>query len=216
MKNILALVASLMILKCQGQGIRLTAFSGIASSYPVESYHDSKNYYEGELQAGFKAGIDVEYVVDKNFSFGLLYMHQQTTVPVVFYLNTSQFYEQFDMKLNWFMVGCTGILPTKRFEALFGTHVGVGVLHLSDPNLGASTTQARFGWGVKGGINIFPLKKVGIHLGSDALFSFHSIPDGSVNSQTALRQDVAGYDWLFQFSFLGGLVFKLGKTGAKK
>jgi hypothetical protein len=216
MKKFLALVGSLLVLECQGQGIRLTAITGIASSYPVESYHDSKNFYEGELQSGFKAGLDVEYVVDKNFSFGLLYMHQQTTVPVIFYLNTAQYHEQFDLKLNWFMVGCTGILPAKRFEALFGTHAGVGILNLYDPKRGEGTTQARFGWGVKGGINIFPLKRVGIHLGADALFSFHSIPDGSVNSSTALRQDVAGYDWLFQFSFLGGLVFKLGKTESKK
>ena len=115
------------------------------------------------------------------------------------------------MTLNWFMVGATGILPAKRFEALFGTHAGVGFLNLHDPRINEGTTQARFGWGVKGGINVFPIKKVGIHLGTDALFSFHSIPDGSVNTTTALRQDVAGYDWLFQFSFIGGLVIKLGK-----
>jgi hypothetical protein len=215
MKQLLALVALLSVLQSQGQRFRLTAFTGVASSYPVESYHDSKNFYEGELQSGFKAGVDVEYVVDKNFSFGLIYMHQQTTVPVVFYLNTSEYHEQFDLKLNWFMVGGTGILPTKRFEAFFGTHAGVGILNLYDPKLDQGTTQARFGWGVKGGINLFPLKRVGLHLGTDALFSFHSIPDGSVNSSTALRQDVAGYDWLFQFSFLGGLVFKLGKMPAK-
>lgn len=211
MKNFLALVACLMVMKCQGQKFRLTTLAGVASSYPVESYHDNKNYYNGELEAGFKASVNLEYVVDKNFTFGLLAMHQQTNVPVIFYLNNTQQHENFDLKLNWIMVGCTGILPAKRFEALFGTHAGVGFLDLYDPKSQQGTNQARFGWGVKGGVNIFPTKSVGIHLGADALFSFHKIPDGTVDNTTALRQDVAGYDWLFQFSLLGGLVFKFGK-----
>src|SRR5215203_3751184 len=149
MKAFLALIAGMLMFKCEGQQFRLTTISGIASSYPVESYHDSKNFYQGEMEAGFKAGLDFEYMVDKNFSFGLLYMHQQTSVPLTFHLNTAQLKEQFDLTLNWFMVGCTGILPTKRFEAIFGTHAGVGILDLYDPKRGEGTSQARFGWGVK-------------------------------------------------------------------
>jgi hypothetical protein len=204
------------------QEVRLNLYGNYVFDDQVDSYYDPYNYFNGTIEGGLLWGASIEYHVN-DYGIELLYLRQDTEVPVQFY-DAGTFNEKqatLDLGINWIMLGgMRSILPDDKLEPIAGFMMGVAVIDAKNPETQTSASATKFAWGMRLGANFWINKKLGIRMQSQLLCATQAAGGSLYFSTGGAGAGVTAYSSMLQFSLGGGLVFKLrdesGASSGKK
>jgi hypothetical protein len=208
----LSLLAALLFLfhysKGQSkQGMTLNLTTGYCFSSSFEAYKDSSTSYKATLEKGMKYGLDLGYVIDKNFSVNLSFQYQKASMQADVRTRGNNFQQILPVDLLWIQAGGTSYLPFGRFNVFLGTYLGLGLYNFRNAPAVDKNSPARFAWSVRSGLGYFITKRVGINARVDALFS--TDPLTKQFSTPGLDEGKTGFNSIFQFSIAGGITVLL-------
>jgi hypothetical protein len=198
----------------RAQEIRLNTYAGYVFEDRIQSYYSNTAYFDGQISAGFRWGLGLEYIIADYYGVELMYQHQDATVPTVFWDNGEKS-RSFDMAINWIMLNGGRHMQKDKVDLYGGAGAGVGLFHITDPSTGKSDDATKFAWMLRLGANIFPGKTVGIKLQADLMSAVQAAGGGVYFGTGGVGTGVSTYSSMMQFAFMGGLVFKFHQ-GAKK
>jgi hypothetical protein len=197
------------------QEIRLNLYGNYVFDDQVDSYIDPYNYFKGTIAGGLLWGASIEYHVH-DYGIELLYLRQDTEVPVLFY-DAGTFDEKqvtLDLGINWIMLGgMRSILPDDKLEPIAGFMMGVAVIDGKNPETQSSASAIKFAWGMRLGANFWINNKLGVRIQSQLLCATQAAGGSLYFSTGGATAGVTAYSSMLQFSLGGGLVFKLHNEG---
>ena len=80
MKKVLSLAALFLFSYAEGQGLTFNLNIGQCFSSSFEAYKDTATSYKATLEEGMKYGLDMGYVIDRNFSVNLSFQYQKASM----------------------------------------------------------------------------------------------------------------------------------------
>lgn len=190
-----------------GQGMLFNLNMGYCFSSSFEAYKDTSNYYKATLQEGMKYGLDMGYMIDRNFSVNLSLQYQKASMLTDVHASGNNFLQTIPVDLLWIQAGGTSYLPFGHFNAFFGTYLGAGVYNFRNAPSITKNSPLRFAWSVRSGLGYFVTKKIGINTRVDALFS--TDPLTQQFATPGLDKGKTGFNSIFQFSLAGGITVLL-------
>lgn len=217
MKKKISFVVIVMLLAATSfaQNIRLNAYGLGVFDDNIDSYYDNSSYYNGTIKGGFMWGAGLEFMVRRDYGVELLYLRQDTKAPIEYFNNGIKF-TNFDLAVNYVMIGGTRYFRGNgKVEGFGGMMLGGDFLNVKNPDNGKSTSKTFFAWGLKGGANIWASEKVGIKLQAQLLSAVQSVGGGFYFGTGGVGAGLASYSTMYQFGLGGGLVFKLGGAAKK-
>ena len=194
------------------QGLRLNVYGHYVFDDKVESYSSSTNYFNGTIKGGLLWGGGMEFRIHHYYGVELLYLHQNTTVPLHYY-DIPAGYEKsptLDMSVNWVLAG--GVRTERvneKVEGYGGFLFGVAILDAHNPDNEKSNSATKFAWGMKAGCNIWMSEKVGIKLQAQLLSAVQAAGGSLYVGTGGTGGGVTGYSSMLQFSLGGGVCFRL-------
>ena len=200
------------------QEVRLNLYGNYVFDDQVDAYVDPYNYFKGTIQGGLQWGGSIEYHVH-DFGIELLYLRQDTEVPVQFYdagtLGEKQ--NKLDLGINWIMVGGTrSVLPDDKLEPLAGFMMGIAIIEGKNPETQTSATATKFAWGMRLGVNYWFTHKFALKVQTQLLSATQAAGGSLYFSTGGTSAGVTAYSSMLQFTLGGGLVFKLRSDGPAK
>ncbi len=194
------------------QGLRLNVYGHYVFDDKVESYYSPSNYFHGTIKGGALWGGGAEFRIHDSYGVELLYLRQNTTVPVHYYdiSSVSEKSPTLDMNVNWILTGgMRSERVNEKVEAYGGFLFGVAILDVHNPENQQSNSATKFGWGLKAGCNIWVSEKVGIKLQAQLLSAVQAAGGSLYVGTGGTGGAVTGYSSMLQFSLGGGLCFRL-------
>ena len=211
---------SVLIFSAQAQEMRLNTYAGYAMDDNLSAHYNYDEYVNGTVKGGLQYGGGLEFVNSNELGFELLYLGQNTTLPINF--DAKFVYgprsAKTDFNMNYALVGVNKYSkqPGGMMEGYGGIMLGclfsnATVTNITDSALnrytGASSNGARFTWGLKLGSNIWLNKNVAVKLQAQLLSTIDAVGgSGYYGSYYGYYSYMA----MWQFSFSTGLVFKFG------
>ena len=206
-RKLSALIISFLFLSAvSAQEIRLNGYSSYVFDDHVDIYASNTAYYEGRVNGGFRWGAGIEYMLETN-GISLSYYRQDTHVPLTYYQNGVKS-QNFDVAINWIMLGGTRYLRKNKLEPFGGAEIGMAIVHLEGPESGDLGSRTKFAWALKLGTHIFFSENVGLKLQADLYSAVQSVGGGFYFGTGGAGVGVSGYSSLLQFGLGGGLVFR--------
>lgn len=204
-------IAGLSLLS-NAQKIRLNGYANYVFDDQVDSYYSNTNYFNGTVKGGFQWGVGLEYRPSLAYGVELLYLRQDTKVPVDFYdYNVSNDrHAEIDLAINYIMVGGLRYAQKEKVEPYGGLMLGVGIIDASNPVTNTKGNATKFAWGMRAGVNIWTGDRVGIKLSTQLLSITQGSGGGIYFGTGGAGAGVTTYSSMLQFTLGGGLVFKLG------
>lgn len=197
-----------------GNSNRVSLYGSYAFEDSFDSYYDLGNYYQGKLKDGFQYGVGFEFEINRDSFLEILYLRQDTQAPTQYY-NGGLYdkFANFDVGLNYIMLGGNQSFGriNQSVEGFGGLLAGLAILEVNNPKSNYSQTLTKFAWGAKGGVILWPSKRVGIKLQAQLLSVVQSIGGGVYFGPGGTATSISTYSSVYQFSVGGGLVFDLGK-----
>jgi hypothetical protein len=222
MKTIYLSMISLLIItfSVQAQEKRINLYGGYVFDDNIDSYYDYDEYVNANVKGGLQYGGSIEFINPSQLGVELLYIGQNTTVPISYnvgFQNGSRNATN-DLNLNYALIGINKYSKSSnsKLEGYGGLMLGclfssVKNTGISDSSAsvyeGASSSGTRFTWGLKLGGNMWVSEKVAIKLQGQFLSTTEAV------GGTSYYGSYYGYYTylnMFQWSFSTGLVFKLG------
>jgi hypothetical protein len=214
MKSLLTFIALFSFYTSVGQGMFCHLNAGYNFGCSFDAYQDSANYYSDTINGGIKYSINLGYKIDRNFSVDLLIQYQNATMPVAVLNRGHNFSQTLHANLLWILAGGTSHLPSKHFDFLIGTLVGIGLYNFRDLPVGMKNTPIRFAWALKGGIGYYFNKNIGFNIQTDVLFSTDALKKQFATP--GLNNGNTGFSIISQFGLTAGITIQLfhgpGKT----
>lgn len=216
MKKFLLFVGLLfsVVAVSSAQEIRINTYAGYSFQDKVDSYYSSSSYYEGTVSDGFRWGAGIEYLIPDRGAIELQYLRQDTNAPTT-YQDGSIFdgalqRTDFQLGLNWIFVNGTRYFKVNEVvEPFGGAGIGLGIFSLENPKNGNQNTITKFAWNIKGGSNFWVSENVAIRIQASLLSAVQSVGGGFYFGTGGSGAGLSSYSSIYQFSFEGGLVFKL-------
>jgi len=220
MKTILSILMLAFFIPAVSQNIRLNAYSGYVFDDKVDSYFDANNYYNGKIKGGYQWGVGLEYLASPQYGIEISYLLQSTTAPTT-YLQSGQLggvkTSNFDMKLNWIMLGGNRYMkkPGGKAEMFGGLMAGAVIVDFHNPDNGNDNSATKFAWGLKGGVNIWASPKVAFKLQAQLMSAVQAVGGGLYFGTGGAGAGLTSYSSMLQFGLGGGLCFALGGATTK-
>jgi opacity protein-like surface antigen len=213
-KIIFCLVLTIIIgLNSYSQKARLNVYGNYVFDDKVDSYYSNTSYFNGKIKGGFQWGGGVEFRLHENYGLELMYLRQDTKVPMEYYdYNENDVkHTNFDLAINYIMAGGVRSMRTsEKAEPFGGLMLGMAILDAKNPDKSTSSSATKFAWGARLGANIWASEKVGIKLQAQIL----SVPQGAGGGlyfgTGGVGAGVSTYSTMLQFGLGGGLTFQLG------
>lgn len=206
MKRVVSLLVSFCVFTpfIMGQEIKVALYDGWAFARTIDNYHYTSSFYEGNIQPGWRQGLGVSCFLENSFDLGLVYYRLKTDVPTTFYSAGNTFHQQFEMKIQWFLVDFVAYMAKKFVRPFLGSDMGLGVITLNDPLTGSQASRTKFTWGGNLGIEFAFPKFISIRIKADALYSVKfSSPSGVSGSG-----NITAYNSYLQTAINGAIVFR--------
>ncbi len=204
--TLLCMVSNVMV----AQKVRLNGYAGYVFDDEVSTFYTSSDYYEGKINGGFRWGVGLEYMVKEYLGIEISYQRQDTKAPIEYY-DILVREEDFDVGMNWIMIGGVHYLKKNpKIEPYGGGRLGVVIINVKNPSNGNENSATKFAWGLRGGINLFLNEKIGIKLQADLHSGVQAVGGSLYFGTGGAGAGVSSYSSLLQFGLGGGLVFKLG------
>ena len=194
------------------QGIRLSGYGGYVFDDKMDSYYDATHYYDGKIKGGFQWGVGVEYLLVPAYGIELLYLRQDTKLPMDYYSSGVK-HTDFDLGVNYIMVGGNRYLnPDMKITPYAGALLGVAIFNLKNPDSGNEGTHTFFAWGLKAGGIFNANSSMSIKIQAHLLSAVQSVGAGYYFGGGAV---LTSYSTIYQFGFSGGLTFQLWSGTSK-
>ena len=145
------------------QEFRLNLYSAYVFDDRFETYNSDVSFLEGKILGGYQWGVGLEYLPNDYFGGELLYLRQDTRVPVRYY----SIFEQdrtLEASVNYILAGPVGYSGSGRAQGYFGALAGMAIYDNKNPEPLEPSSYTKFAWGVKLGGNIWASDNVGIKL----------------------------------------------------
>ena len=211
MKKLITVVCFVLVLipfkKATAQ-LRANAYYGYVFDDKFDSYYDSYSYYRGKIKGSGQWGVGLEYLKRGNYC-ELLYLRQSTTAPTTYADGIFTSTDNFDMKLNYILIGGghSKALSNKA-EVFGGVMAGLGIISIEGHDGRGGTTE-KFSWGAKLGATIWVTNKVGIKLQTQLTSPVQAAGGSLFFGSSGSSVGVSTYSTIYQFALGGGLTFKL-------
>lgn len=207
----LAMMAGTMM--AQAQEVRLNLYSGYVFDDAVDSRYDAFNYYNGKVKGAYQWGAGFELMAAPKTGVELSFQRMKTTAPLNYY-NVGMQSTAFDLTMNHLMLGVNRYFRSEGSMAEFYTGAQVGMLSMPwrNPNKLSSGSMEKLAWGLKAGLNIWPMSNVGIKLQALMQSAYQVIGDGLYNGTGTSKSGITSSTSLYQFGIGGGLIFRFPET----
>jgi opacity protein-like surface antigen len=215
MKKILLLIFMVAISSAlKAQELRLNTYSGYVFNDRVDSYFSNSSYYDGVIQGGYRWGAGLEFQIPGKAAIELQYLRQDTNAPTTYQdggiLGGQIQRTDFDLDLNWVMLNATRYIPVNEvIEPFAGLGLGMGIFALDNPDNGNSRNTTKFGINVRGGTNIWLAENVAFRVQASLYSAVQSVGGGFYFGSGGSGAGLSTYSSMYQFSFDGGLVFRI-------
>ncbi|MHA7129336.1 outer membrane beta-barrel protein [Algoriphagus namhaensis] len=196
------------------QEIRLNTYAGYVFKDRVDSYFSNSSYYDGTIEDGFRWGVGLEYHIPQRGALELQYLRQSTIAPTV-YQDGGIFGGEiqrttFDLDINWIFVNGTRYFPINEIvEPFAGAGIGMGIFSLANPDSGRESSATKFAWNIKGGSNFWLAENIAFRAQASLVSAVQSIGGGFYFGTGGSSAGLSTYSSMYQFSFEGGLVFRI-------
>lgn len=212
MKIIIYTFSLVLLSVCaHGQAVQLNAYAGYVFDDKFDTYYTSTEYLEGKIKGGLMWGAGVEVRLKEYFGAELIYLHQDTDVPVSFYYN-GVVNRTIDLGASFIMLGGVRYMTVRsgKAEPYGGLMLGMAIYNNKNPvDPAQETSMTKFAWGARLGTNIWMSDKVGIKLQAYLLSAVQSAGGGFYVGTGGAGTGVTSYSTIFQFGLGGGLIFKV-------
>jgi len=204
-----------MVIFCmasQAQNIRLNAYTNYVFDEGVDSYYSSTNYFNGKIRGGLLWGLGAEFLTNPNYGIEVLYQRQDSDGPATYY-NGGLKNKDFKIGIDHIFLGFNRYFKTgnPKIEPYTGLMAGVSVFSLKNADPGERSSATKFGYGLRGGVNIWASNKVGIKLQAHVISAAQAFGGGFYVGTGGAGVGATSYSSFWQFGVGGGLTFKLGK-----
>ena len=199
---------------------RFNAYGGYGFDDNIDAVTNSNNYFNGTIKGTAFYGAGIEYVLQRNYGIELLYMREDSEVPINYTtaltLNDTSITPGLGM--NFIMLAGNGYTPLKNSPVeLFGSvMLGMAIFENKDPLPNAESSSTKFGYGFRAGLNIWASPTVGIKLMGQLLSAAQAFGGGFYVGTGGVSAGVNPESSMLQFGVGGGLTFKFGKTSGTK
>jgi hypothetical protein len=211
----LLLLATIQTASAQGKDIRLNGYGAYVFDDQIDTYYSGNYYYSGKISGGARWGAGIEFMLKEAYGLELSYLRQDTKVPIDYYVGQGNERREFDVAMNWIMLGGMRYLKKNpKVEPYGGGQLGVVIIDVSNPlEGGGSNSATKFAWGLRLGTVIWAAEKLGIRLQADLMSGVQAVGGGLYFGTGGAGAGISTYSSLLQFGLGGGLALKLG--GAK-
>ena len=208
-KFVLAL--SLMATSLLGfsQEVRLNLYSGYVFDDAIDSRYDAYNYYSGTVKGAFQWGGGMEFMVAPKTGLEASFQRMKTNVPMNYYKVGAQS-STFNLNMNHLMLGVNRYFRSEGSMAEFytGAQVGMMVGNWKNPTYLNNGTIEKLAWGVKAGLNIWPMSNLGIKLQGQMQSTYQAIGSKLYSGTSGANSGLASASSLYQFGLVGGIIFR--------
>ncbi len=198
---------------------RLNAYGGYGFDDDVEYVTDNGKYFNGTLKGTGFYGGGFEYVLQNNYGIELLYMREDTDVPINYSYgaNDSARSTSPGVGINFIMLAGNGYtkIPNSPIEPFGSVMIGLAIFNNKNPLPGAETSATNFGYGFRAGLNIWASNTVGIKVMGQLMSAAQAFGGGFYLGTGGVSAGVNPESSMLQFGVGGGLTFKLGGTKSK-
>src|SRR5262245_50347528 len=129
MKTKLFLLSLFLPLAMVAQEWRLNGYTGYVFDDNVSSFYSNTAYYDGTINGGFRWGVGVEYLLKHSYGLELAYYRQDTKAPTTYWDNGDRF-RDFDLGINYIMLGGLRYRRSGKFEPYGGMQLGVAIFDI--------------------------------------------------------------------------------------
>jgi len=190
--------------------IRINAYTSYVFDDSFDSRYSSTSYFNGRINGGLQWGVGLEFTPSETFGFELLYLRQDTDVPVNYWRDGPQS-AVLDVGINYIMAGGNFYLPTGGvFEPYGGLQAGMVIYSNKNAVEGEPSTETKFAWGGRLGANIWVLDGFGLKVQASLQSAVESVGGGFYFGTGGAGAGVSTYSTLYQFGLGGGAVLRLG------
>lgn len=195
------------------QNYRIDVYSACTFNDKVNSHYSSGNYYDGTINGGYQWGAGIEYMVSSTKSIEIKYLHQNATVPMVFFDGSTKRLQDFNLGLNYVLLGWNNYFKTanKKIEPYVGAGLGVALINVKNPYFSGSSSFTKFAFNLKAGTNIWVTKRLGIKLEANLISAVKAASNGFCFNNDVAGASLTSYKTIFQPGVGGGLTYKIGK-----
>jgi hypothetical protein len=209
MKKIV-LTLSLMATSLIGfsQEVRLNLYSGFVFDDAVDSRYDAFNYYAGTVKGAYQWGAGLEFMAAPKTGIEASFQRLNTTTPMNYYKVGAQS-STFDFNMNHLMLGVNRYFRGQGSMAEFytGAQVGMMVGKWNNPLNYNNGSLEKLSWGIKAGLNIWPMENLGIKLQGQMQSTYQAI-GSRLYSGAGPSAGMADATSLYQFGLVGGIIFR--------
>jgi len=199
---------------------RFNAYGGYGFDDNIDLITDNNNYFKGTVNGSAFYGAGFEYVLQRNYGIELLYMREDTDVPISYTTSSSLIDTSISpgLGMNFIMLAGNGYtpLPNSPVELFGSVMLGMAIFNNKDPLPNAESSSTKFGYGFRAGLNIWASPTVGIKLMGQLLSAAQAFGGGFYVGTGGISAGVNPESSMLQFGAGGGLTFKFGKTSGTK
>jgi hypothetical protein len=214
MKKLFVLVSALLLISAisaHSQSFRLNGYA----LYALDDNIDASNgiyYFNGTIKGGLLWGFGLEYNPIRDYGLELAYYRQDADFQANYYTGET-FNETFKVGINYILLGGTRYLILRKspVEPFGGLMLGMAIIENKTPKTGAPSSETKFAWEVKAGLNIMASKQFGIKLQAQLLSAVQSYGGGLFLGTGGASAGLGTYSSMLQVGFGGGIVLRFGK-----
>ncbi len=212
-KKYLLVILLLICAQTQAQKVNLSFVGGYMVGDKFDSFYEDDSYYFSKVSDGLQVGAGIEYVMPTNYSIDFNYFFQSTTAPTTFSIDSLREFDYFDLTLHNVVFGFNKHLASDNglYDVYGGITTGILFAAISEDVSSYDGSSVNFTWGAKAGCNLFLSPVVGLKLQTQLITAVQAMGGELYFDEAGKLPGLKTKSNLYQFSVLGGIVFKLGK-----
>ena len=217
--TISAIVLFVTVSSVFAQEKRINLYGGYVFDDNIDQFNTNSQYVNAKVKGGFQYGGSIEFLSPEEIGIELLYIGQNTTMPVSanYGFATGARNGTYDVNLNYALAGINKYAKSGKMEGYGGLMMGCLFSNASSSgnrdsvgnNYGSiSSSSTHFSWGLKLGANYWVGTNVGIKFQAQFLSTTKAYGGGQYYGYYGGYYSYYSYVNMFQWNFSTGLVFR--------
>lgn len=204
MKKILLFIFCFTITSVYSQELRINSYGSYMLNDKM-SIDDTK----GTLYGSFFYGGGLEYVLGSTLGAEFSYQRIASDFQLKYQIDNYKY----PYTLNYFMLGLNHYLPVGSIEPYYGVEFGLASLNIKKNDM---DPYLKFAWGAKLGLNLSLTPTTSIRFQAGLKSMIESFSADLYFDSHGIHPSVNTNSHIYQFSFGGGLIFKIPYSTFRK
>lgn len=194
------------------QEVRLNLYSGYVFDDAVDSRYDAFNYYAGTVKGAYQWGAGMEVMAARKTGIEASFQRVNTSLPLNFYKVGAQS-TTYNLTMNHLMLGVNRYFRSEGSMAEFfaGAQAGMLLAGWKNPTNYQKGTLEKFAWGLKAGLNIWPMENFGIKIQGQLQSAYRAVGD-ALYYYSSSASGITTSASLYQIGIGGGVIFRFPQT----